>query len=503
MFGWFDKIIETIRDLNSKVEHYREDTVIQSLPSVAYVNRAKKMMEEFRYKEALEILKQAESLPQQDALVYKYQGIIYDKLYRFEDAVKAYKISANLDCNDKIIWKNLGFSLLNVKLYDESEECFENADKITPANSEVLMGWGMALMKQDKCSEARDKFVLSAKVNKYNSNAIFLAAVMEINLKMYDEAEQKLNFLSRVAPNEGNSYEYAKLKYINKDYDSAEFYAKKALIFNKNMLPVYLLLGKIYRFRGEEDKAMEVYEQAEHLSLIAGTLYVEWAVTLIRFERYDIAFEKLTKAGEIDGKTPEIEMLRAFCWAASGKVDYNREIFEKALQENIYRALTLRALGIIACADGDFVQGITNFKLAMKDDPSDKINYYYIAKAYQHKGDNSNTKEYFEVSIKENPKHLRSYVDYARFLISIDDYAEANRKLRKALKQYENNLTILNMLFYVNYILVKDNVCEYNIKEVLEFERQIKLIEENAFKYPDKSAELTEMLKDLQEKDIN
>lgn len=91
MFSRFKKIIEDITNLNSRIDTYKEDTVIQSLPSVAYVNRAKKAIDKGQYKDALELLHQAESLPQEDALVYKYQGIIYDKLFRFDDAVRVYK----------------------------------------------------------------------------------------------------------------------------------------------------------------------------------------------------------------------------------------------------------------------------------------------------------------------------------------------------------------------------------------------------------------------------
>ena len=151
--------------------------------------------------------------------------------------MKAYKKSANLNRNDKTIWKFLGFALLNTGIYDEAVESFENADKLTPAHSEVLTGWGMALMKQKKDAEAREKFVEASKANKYNLNALFLAAVMEIKLKMYDDAEGKLQFLAHVAPNEGNSYEYAKLMFLKNNYDDALFYADKALDFNKNMLP--------------------------------------------------------------------------------------------------------------------------------------------------------------------------------------------------------------------------------------------------------------------------
>lgn len=498
---WFEEIIDKVKTLNSKIDDYKSDSVIQSLPSVAYVNRAKKLIDKGQYKDALEILTEAESLPQEDALVYKYKGIIYDKLFRFDDSVKAYKKSANLNKNDKLIWKNLGYALLNVGLYDEADEAFENADKITPTNSEVYLGWGMSLMKQEKLNEAHEKFVLSSKYNRYNSNALFLAAVMEIKLKMYDDAESKLQFLANVSPNEGNSYEYAKLKFILKDYDGAIFYIKKALDFNKNMLPCYLLLGKIYRLKNEENLSLECYKKAEELSLIIANLYIEWAISLIKFEKYDEAFEKLQKAESLDSENSEMKLLKAFLEVVKGEAFDNREEVENILKNNQENSLSQRALGLLYCSDEKYREGIHSFKASLKIEPTDVINYYYIAKAYMHLGDSSNAKEYFEMSIKENPLHIKTYIDYAKFLISLENYADANRKLRKALRCAEDDLQILNMLFYVNYILVKQNVCEYNIKETLNFEQKIKSIDENSFKYPDKSVELTELLNKLQEKE--
>lgn len=501
MFDWLENVLTKIRKLNNTVEHYKEDSVIQSLPSVAYVNRAKKCLDNGQYKDALDILIEAESLPQEDALVYKYQGIIYDKLFRFEEAVKAYKKSANLNCHDKIIWKNLGFSLLSIKLYDEAEEAFENADKITPTNSEVLMGWGMVLMKQEKISEAREKFVLSCKYNRYNSNAFFLAAVMEIKLKMYDEAENKLQFLANVSPNEGNSYEFAKLKFIKKDLDGAELFAKKALDFNKNMLPCYLLLGKVRRMKNDI-ASLEYYKMAEELELISESLYLEWAVSLIKFEKYSEAIEKLNKVEELVTDSCDVKFLRAFCAISTGNIEenYKNEV-QKLLAVDEQNYLALRALGVIACEEGDYKKAITLFKSALKSEPMEVVNNYYIAKAYLQSGDKSNAKEYFETSLKTNPNHLVSYLDYSKFLIQLEDYADANRKLRKALKLDENNVEILNMLFFVNYNLVKDSICEYNIKETLGFGEKIQTINEEAFEYPDKLAELAEMLKELRKKE--
>ena len=142
---------------------------------------------------------------------------------------------------------------MNTNKCEEAIESFENANKINPGNTDIHAGWGMALMKLKRYSEAHEKFMEAVRLNRHNFMALLLAAIMEVRTGQYNEAEAKLNFLANVNPNETNTYEYANLKYIKKDYDSAIHYAKKALDFNPNMLPVYLLLGKLYTIKGDKE----------------------------------------------------------------------------------------------------------------------------------------------------------------------------------------------------------------------------------------------------------
>ena len=226
--------------MNNFVDKYKKDTVIQSLPTLTFVNRAKKMIEQGDFVEAEDVLKKALELPQKDALVYKYLGLVYEKTGRNDLAVESYQNSAEINPQDKNIWQRLGFSLISTGKFEQAEKAFENSDKIQCGVSETYTGWGMALMKQEKFSGAREKFAKASNMNKYNFSAMFLCAVVEIKLEMYDKAEEKLAFLTKVYPNEGNTFEYARLKAIKNDYADAIYYAKKALEYNSNMLPAYI-----------------------------------------------------------------------------------------------------------------------------------------------------------------------------------------------------------------------------------------------------------------------
>ena len=218
MFSWIKNIFENIKDLNHTVDNYKSDSIIQSLPTVACVNKAKKLIREQKFEEAENVLKKALDISDQDSMIFKYLGKIYEQKGKFQQAEEYYRRSTKLNPNDKEIWLRLGMTLLNSQKLDEAISAFEKGDKITPYNTDVYTGWGMALMKQKKYALARDKFQMASQISKYNYTAILLSAIMEVRLNDYDSAEIKLKFLAKVAPNESSTYEYANLKFLKSDY---------------------------------------------------------------------------------------------------------------------------------------------------------------------------------------------------------------------------------------------------------------------------------------------
>lgn len=490
MSDWLKNIIDKVKSLNSSVDKFKAETVIQSLPSLTYVNRAKVLIEQNKYEEALDILLKALELPQKDALVYKYLGLVYERLGDFEKSVENYQTSADLNPQDRNIWQRLGFALISIGKYENAVKSFENSDKVQSNNSDTFTGWGMALMKQHKYAEAHEKFIEAAKHNKYNFSAVFLCAVMEIKLEMYDKAEMKLTFLANVCPNANNTFEFARLKYLKKDYDSAIHYANKSLDFNSNMLPSYILLGQLYALKFDSENSLKYFQTAEEKNLTNAALYLEWGKVLEKFEKYDEAKSKLLKALELDAENVEINSYLGLCCAARKELDEAKPLLEKALEKEHENKVVKQALGIIAYENDETYKALE----LLRADDEDAVNSYYLAKCYEKLNNDTKVKDYYENAILFNPKYIAAFTDYSRYLVSRNEFPEAQRKLRKALKADENNAALLNLMFYVSYILVKENLCEYNVKETLSIAEKIENIDRNLFEYPEQKAELTAIL---------
>ena len=494
MFNKLKEIIAKILNLSKRLESYEKDSVVQALPSLAYVNRAKKCIENKNYAEAEKILEEAMELPQEDALVYKYLGLICERTGRLSDAVVAYKKSANVNNADKDIWRLLGFALVNCNQPDEAIESFENANKISPANTDVFAGWGMALMKLKRYSEAHEKFSEAVRLNRYNFMALLMAAIMEVRLERYNDAEAKLNFLANVSPNETNNYEYANLKYIKQDYDSSIHYAKKALEFNQNMLPAYLLLGKLYAIKGDKDLSLSMYKTAEDKELRSPHLYYDWAITLQMFEEYEQSRENFLKVLSFVPQEQDAKAGLALIEAAYGNTEKAEEILAEVdkLEDSNY--LLTKARAIVELNKSNFESAITLLKSIHERMFFDNTINFFLAKSYEGLDNKTKVKEFYDMATGFTACSSNIYKNYAEFLIKIDEPENARRKLLKALKADEMNYEVLELLFNTGYTLAKKGDSEYNIKETIKIAEKLKSIDENTFKYSNECEELRNMV---------
>lgn len=491
MFSRIKKIIEHIKNLNHSVDSYKKDSIIQSLPTVAYVNKAKKLLEHKEYDKAESLLKEALDISNQDALVYKYLGRISEIKMQMPKAAEYYENSSRINPQDKDVWLRLGMCQLNCKKYEESINSFEKADKITPMNTDVQTGWGMALMRLKKYALARDKFVFASKISKYNYTAILLSAVMEIRLCDYKSAEEKLSFLTKVAPNESSTYEYAALKLLKSDYKDAEKLAKKSLSYNKQMLPSYFILGEIYSLQKNAEKTEQIFNEALKNDLDSDSLQFEWGKACVRLFDFSSAKEHFNLSIE---KTPDnlnAKIGLALILALEDDFSILNELKEKH-GDNVY---IQESLGLYYFSNEKYQDAVEMFKKALRTDAKQVYNYLHLARAYQKLNKNDKVREYFEKFIIENPHYKAGIIEYSKWLIEISDFADAKRKLQKIEKISVADSEVHNLLFYCSYKLAISNICEYNVEEAISIAN--KTIALGDFRHEPEKQELEKILKEI------
>ncbi len=494
MFGWVKKIRNKIKELNVSVNVYKEETGNQSLPTTAYINRAKKFIDKSLYLEARDVLLEALTITENDALVYKYLGICEEKLGNLPIAIDMYKKSAHINPQDKNIWYKLGMLQVNMKLYEDAEPSFEEACKVTPVNTDVFTGWGMTLLKQKKHSQALEKFTKAIQINRYNFSALLLAAITEIRLGNYNDAEDKLNFLMKANPTEGAAYEYANLCRLKGNYDDAIKYGEMSVTLNPYMLPAYMVLGEVNALKFDYESTTKWFNEAEERKLTSPLLYIAWGNALVDLYKFEEAKSKYQAALLKDIELIEAQAGMALCCAETKDFDRMHD-FIKFVEEKDGEFIAIEeAKGIAEFAYGNIDKAIEIFKNILTKNSKRIYNYYRLAHCYTRLEKTDMVKDSYDKLLKFNPLFVDGYLNYAKYLISLNDYRDAQRKLRKAEKLAPDNQEILNLLFYTCYILVKENVCEYNVKEAISIAGKV----EN-FEYPELREDLERLLREIKE----
>ncbi len=484
MFGWLRKILLKIKNLNKSIDEYKKDSVIQSLPTVAYLNQAKKLMDEMKYSQAEDILLKALELSTQDGFVYKYLGQISEYKKDYAKAVLYYKKCAKLEQSDKEVWRRLSFCQAQLNFLDDALFSIEKADGRTPNNSDIYYDWGMIYFRDKKYSLARDKFMKSAQLNRFNFMALLLSAVMDKKLEDYQFAQDKLEFLIKVAPMDTTYYEYAHLKLLKSEYKEAEEFAKKSIELNPQMLPSYVILGEIYSLHRETSKFEMNFEIALDNDLESSILRYEWGKAYLRVFDWQKAKEQFLLTLKLDEHFEDAQIALALTYAYENdfEVLHNLDIIN---EENCFY---IEAMGLEKLAVCDSHGAIELFKKAINMDREEIYNYYNLVNAYKLIEDNYKIKEYYEKFVQMAPDYFEGIFDYGKWLFGLGEYEEAIRKFRRAAKIDADNLEMLNLLFFSMYTIALKTDCEYNIKEAIEVAKKAQNL--GKFDYPEELAQL-------------
>jgi len=246
---------------------------------------------------------------------------------------------------------------------------------------------------------------------------------------------------------------------------------------NKNLAGVYIGIGRTYRNLGQLDLALQNYELAEiNYSLAEKYPYLQMANLFI-----DIGNVNRSK----------LDYIKALQYYEQALSIFRNEI-SASPQEIAGLNYSIADIYYITNQNPKAIE-ITNKNLNIAY-AEDKLLYYdLLASIYQVEGDISKSKEYFKKAIdlnveinKDNSVNIAiSYIKYSGFLISIDQFSEAEKILNISY-QYIQLSKIINgevlSNYYKNAGLIAENkpVSTQNL-EAFKKQKKHNLIEAISF----------------------
>ncbi len=221
---------------------------------------------------------------------------------------------------------------------------------------------------------------------------------------------------------------------------------------NKNLAGVYIGIGRTYRNLGQLDLALQNYELAEiNYSLAEKYPYLQMANLFINI-------------GNV--YRSKLDYIKALQYFEHALLIFRNEI-SSSPQEIAGLNYSIADLYYITNQTDNAIEiANRNLKIAY---PEDQVLFYdLLASIYQIKGDMSKSKEYFKKAIdlnvelnKDNYLNIAtSYIKYSGFLISIDQFTDAEEMLNKAFQNIQLSKIVNGIVmsdYYKNAGLLAEN----------------------------------------------
>jgi tetratricopeptide (TPR) repeat protein len=249
----------------------------------------------------------------------------------------------------------------------------------------------------------------------------------------------------------------------------------------------------------DEDNCYKYYELGEKNAKTNFFFMISWGLSLQHFKKHEESKEKFKMAIEM---APENELGPSSLGIANFETKNYEEAekcFNRALEINPQNVISLDKIGDINFDRENYDEAIEYYKKVLSISAEFVQNYAKIAKIYFLKQDFENSNKYYEKAIEYSPKNTKLLSEYAQALIAQKEYRTAIRKLRAALKLENDDLESLQVLFYVNYLLAKENIYDYNVKEAMEIAEKIEKKYPGEFRYIKEKGELESLRKDKTE----
>lgn len=310
----------------------------------------------------------------------------------YEKAIEYYTRAIAINPDFSQPYNQLGYAYRFLKDYKNAEKTFKTYIKLIPDDPNPYDSHAELLLKMGKYEASIKTYKKALSINENFVNS-YVGIATNLNLLgRYEEARKELQKLHDIAQNDGQhrlAYFATAVSYVEegKSQDAIGVLKKQFELAEKindagAMAGDCITMGNILLEDGQTEKAEELYDKAFKLVEESGLSQAvkDNAKRILLFNKTRVA---IAQNNIPDAKT---------------KADEYRQQVE-AIKNPFQIRLAHELVGRIAMLEKDFDTAIDELNLANLQDP---YNLYRIAVAYKEKGDEKNSKEWFQQALQFN-----------------------------------------------------------------------------------------------------
>ncbi len=261
---------------------------------------------------------------------------------------------------------------------------------------------------------------------------------------------QVLNYMQQVVTAEGGAldayYLMGEAYRFSGEYDKAIGMYNTAIAKNANFAPAYLGRARTRLMKNAKDfDTAEVdFQKAMQLDPNMGETYIDYAAMLIRNKKEEDALGYLDTAGRLLPDSPLVNYYRAEVYMIAGQIDQALEQAQIANQRDITMLPVYRLIGEILQMKGKYTESLDPLETYVAYDGQDTQAWAMLGRAFQANGDLQSALDSYAKAIAAGAGGYEIYIQRGYIYLDQDkgDLAEADftKALRTNSTSFDANL---------------------------------------------------------------
>ncbi|MDD3594503.1 MAG: tetratricopeptide repeat protein [Candidatus Gastranaerophilales bacterium] len=230
-------------------------------------------------------------------------------------------------------------------------------------------------------------------------------------------------------------------------------------------IPLYILLGDVYKSIGKYEEAINEYRMAIWIDPINIPAYQSMCQLYEEIGDYDKAVQSYKKLIRIQPRNPVLYSHIANILYLKGEIDESIKYYHYAINLNPskdWTSVVSQTLGYVLHESvKNYDAAISAYQSAYQLNPNDIDTYISLGSAFYDKGDYDNAKVVYNLALELYPENSRIHCNLGYLLWGRDEIDEAIKEYELAIA-YDNNYDIaynnLGVLYLDNLGKVKDAI---------------------------------------------
>lgn len=300
-FGYLAEYYDIIDDIDSAKGIVEKGLLIHPNNYELMIKKAKFMLYERMYDEALVYMSQSFSVSDFDLVLLKIECLLQTNLYA--DACRLTNELLEDDTNEMdLIYAELGFLFIEADFFDDAISFFEQSLEYNPNNPEVLTELAYAYEIQCDFDAAIKTINKTLDIDPYSYEAWINIGKLYTLQEEYEKAIDAFDFASTVSDNPNQ--DVLKLK-------------AHCLTLCERTEEAISLLNECLQENPEDE-----------------SIYISLAECYLTMEQFDDMLTCLEKHQELKGETIEIIAKKAFAYLQKGNLETATELINKGLEQD-------------------------------------------------------------------------------------------------------------------------------------------------------------------------